>query len=491
MLSQKKAILKQINRLLLFSLLISAVWPAAASVNNSIANKLPELGASPSVIPASQEYALGRAWLAAFRQQAPISTDVNTVDYLEHLIFHLVPYATMDTYKILPVVVQSNDINAFAVPGGVVGINTGLVLHTDTEDQIASVLAHELAHLSERHFARSVQAQKNNMVPTMLAMLTGIVAIAAGEGDAGIAAITAGQAVSLQNQLKYSRQHEREADRTGIAVMADAGYQPTAAAEMFKIMLDNARLNRSKQYSFLSTHPITEARVADARNRAEELNISESTKPSNDFEFIKAAETVKQFKFPRAAIEYFSQEDGINFTAPARQYGLAIAYLEDQQATKAKLILQQLLESDPERILFWVSYGQSLAKSGHITEAINWLDQKYRYNPFNYPIAYTYAVVLEQDRQYQSAQTVLQRLSERRPFDPNVWYRLAEVSGLGQDIHGLHRARAEYFVLLGNYRSAERQLLFLLDDVNLSDNNRAVAEQRLQDIRRQQALAAF
>lgn len=490
MVRQEQPILNKAIPTLLLGLTLLTAPATHASVNNSIANKLPELGASPSVIPASQEYLLGRAWLAAFRQRAPISTDVNTIDYLEHLVFHLVPYATMDTYKVLPVVVQSDDINAFAVPGGVVGMNTGLLLHTENEAQIVSVLAHELAHLSERHFARSVQAQKNNVLPSMLALLTGIAAIAAGEGDAGIAAISVGQAAAHQNQLKYSRQHEREADRTGIAVMADAGYEPSAAADMFKIMLDSARLNRSKQYSFLSTHPVTEDRVADARNRAAELTVSETTKPSNDYAFIKAAETVKQFKHPLAAITYFSQPT-TDFSPAAQRYGLALAHLANNQAEQAKALLQTLLADDSERIIFWVSYGQSLAKAGQLSAALTWLEQKYRYNPFNFPIAYTYAQLLEQNRQYGDAQAVLSRLAKRRSNDPNIWYQLAEVSGLAQDIHSLHRARAEYFVLMGNYRSAERQLLYLLDDTSLDGTDRAVVEQRLQAIRRQQELATF
>lgn len=473
-----------------FLLLIGLALPSFASVNNTIANKLPELGASPSIIPASQEYALGRAWIAAFRQQAPISTDVNTVDYLEHLVFHLAPYATRDEYQILPVVVQSSQINAFAVPGGVVGMNTGLILKTESEDQIVSVIAHELAHLSERHFARGVLAQKNSLAPSLLALVVGIAAIAAGESDAGIAAISVGQAAAIENQLKYSRQHEREADRTGIAVMADAGFDPTAAADMFKIMLDSARLNNSSEYNFFSTHPVTEARVADARNRASELTIAESTKPSTDFEYIKAAETAKEFKYPRAAIESFSQISS-TFSEPARLYGLAIAYSLDQQADKAVKIIKQLLDADQERILLWVTYGQNLAKAGEVQAALTWLEQKYRFNPNNYPIAFTYAAALEQDRQYNAAQIVLERLANQRPDDPNIWYRLAEVSGLAQDIHSLHLARAEYFVLRGGYRTAERQLLFLLDDVNLSDNDRAVVEQRLKHFRRQQALAQF
>lgn len=466
----------KLNRLLVaLCLMLAATTSSAQPSASALSEKLPTLGAQTTIMPLSVEKNIGRAWLAAFRNRAPISQDPLIADYLEYLTYHLKSYAEMDDYQLEIIAVDSTALNAFAVPGGVLGINTGILLQAEREDQLASIIAHELAHISQRHFARG-QSQSN--VPALAGMLAGIIAIAAGAPDAGIAAITATQAASLENQLRYSRQYEREADRKGIELLADSGFDPTASPEMFKIMLNNARLNRSNAYSFLSTHPITEARIADTRNRAANLTPSKVSKPTSDYDYIRTLIKANAFKNSRKAVEYFEDQP----QSEANQFGLAQAYLNDDKPRQASKVLKSLLKTQANRIAVNVLAARAYIAQGKLDDAQRLMAEQYVYYPRSYPVLLTYAQTLEKQRNFKASQALLERLSYQRPTDPVVWEALAETAGLAGDIMQVHFARAEYFRYMGHYRAAERQLLYVLEDSSANNAEVARAEQMMADI---------
>ena len=216
-------------------------------------------------MPPAQERALGQAWLRSFRASVPLAEDPLVFEYLDNLLVELASYSDLQDKRLSLVVVNNPTINAFAVPGGVVGVHTGLMQHASTEAQLASVLTHELAHLSQRHFARSVEASRRASITTIAGLLAGIALAASSSGDAATAAIMSTQAAALDNQLRYSRVHEREADRLGMQSLVRAGYPPVAAAEMFGHMLDVSRVYGEELPEFLRTHPVTQSRISDAR----------------------------------------------------------------------------------------------------------------------------------------------------------------------------------------------------------------------------------
>ncbi len=181
------------------------------------ADDLPSLGdASSAIVSPQQEHQLGRAWLALLRSQVAQLNDPQLKDYVETSVYRLAETSQLNDRRLEFILINSPQLNAFAAPGGIVGVNGGLFLNAQTEGEYASVLAHELAHLSQRHFARGVEAQQRMQVPMMAALLAGIVIAAAGAGDAGIAAIAGTQAAAIQEQRRFSRQNEQEADRIGI-----------------------------------------------------------------------------------------------------------------------------------------------------------------------------------------------------------------------------------------------------------------------------------
>jgi predicted Zn-dependent protease len=179
--------------------------------------KLPRLGDTVSgIVSKRQEYELGRTWLKAFRSRVREHDDPLMQEYLEQLLYDLATYSDLEDPRLELVIVNNASMNAFAVPGGVVGFHTGVFAFAEKEDQMASVLAHELAHLSQRHFARGLEAQRASSMVTLAGLLGSLVLAATAGGDAGMAAITATQALAMDSRLRYSRSNEQEADRIGL-----------------------------------------------------------------------------------------------------------------------------------------------------------------------------------------------------------------------------------------------------------------------------------
>ncbi|MDB4261580.1 M48 family metalloprotease, partial [bacterium] len=213
-----------------------------ASASQSEELKLPKLGeSSTSMFSAEFEHQLGRAWLRFFRAQVPTVDDPLLFDYLENLIYKLVTHSKLEDRRIELVIVDNPTINAFAVPGGIIGIHNGLLVWAQTEDELATVLAHEVAHLSQRHFSRGVEFQKKQQPVTVAAMLASLVLMATAGSDVGMAALSATQAAAQDASLRYSRGNEQEADRVGMQTLVDAGMDPHAAPAMFERMLQASR----------------------------------------------------------------------------------------------------------------------------------------------------------------------------------------------------------------------------------------------------------
>ncbi len=466
---------------LISMLLISALLiPSPASYSAEI--EVPELGdTSSSVISREEEYELGQKILKLYRSQVPTSSDPIIYSYLENLITELAAYSELDNKSFDLIVIETPVLNAFAAPGRVVGVNTGAFLKVESEDQLASILTHELACLSQRHIARQRIAQKNATIPTMAGLLAGIVLAAAGGGDAGIAAISATQALALDNQLRYSRSFEQEADRAGIQNLVKAGRNPEAAAEMFEVMLKQYRYTR-RPPEFLSTHPVTESRIADARSRAMQYPAKEYA-DNLDFHLVSARVRLHYETTPQQAVKRFQSEiDGQSLSQEASRYGLTLALIATGETTKARKELDILLQQRPEKTIYLLAAAQLDAKEKNYTTAINSLENLLKYYPNNYAINIQLAEILMEAGEYRAGEILLNRLVRLKPKSDYAWYLLAETNGLVGNILAVHLSRAEYFILTGIYDRAELQLQNAL---RLTKDTRQVAliEQRLIDIR--------
>ncbi|TBU91906.1 M48 family metalloprotease [Phytopseudomonas dryadis] len=422
-----------------------------------MANDLPSLGdASSALVSPQQEYQLGRAWLSIVRGQVSQLSDPQLKDFVESSVYRLAETSQVQDRRLEFVLLNSPQINAFAAPGGIIGVNGGLFLHAQTEGEYASVLAHELAHLSQRHFARGLEAQQRMQLPVMAAMLAGIVAAAAGAGDAGIAAIASTQAAAIQEQRRFSRQNEQEADRIGLVNLEKAGYDPRSMPSMFERLMRQYRYDRMPP-EFLLTHPVSESRIADTRNRAEQYQAG-GTQDSLRYQLMRARVQLIYEETPGIAAKRFRAMLDENDKLEAARYGLAIAQIKGSQYDGARETLQPLLQKSPNDITYNLAQIDLDTAANRLPDAQQRIDRLLELYPNNYPLNQARIDLMLKQRRIQDAERALDALLKRRMKDPDVWYQVAEVRGLSGNTIGLHQARAEYFALVGDYNQAIDQL---------------------------------
>jgi predicted Zn-dependent protease len=438
-------------------ILVSALLGLLPTGVKAQGNNLPGFGEG-NAVSLNQEYYLGRAWLMSFRRQAPIVNDALLQDYVETLIFRLVETSQLQERRLEIVLVDNSTINAFAVPGGIVGVHTGLIAKAETEAQFSSVLAHELAHLSQRHFARGLEAQKKSSAASIAGLLGGLVAIAAGAPDAGMAGIMGGQAAAQDTSLRYSRQHEKEADRVGMQNQVAAGLDPGGAAGMFTVMQRESRSYGARPPEFLLTHPLTESRIADARNRA-------ATYPKRiyqdnpDFQLMRARTRLSFIDdHEKAVAEFRQQRSKGGKQAVSAQYGLILALTRNGEFKEARELLRPMREFAPQKIAYIVAEADIDIQAGQYDRAIGQLGESLSLNPGNHPLTMSMAQAYYDGGYFAKADKLLSRHARSHPSDANLWYMLAEVQGKAGNILGLHQSRAEYFALHGAMDRAVDQL---------------------------------
>jgi predicted Zn-dependent protease len=446
--------------------------------------KLPNLGeSSTSLFSKEFEHQLGQTWLRIFRSQAPTENDPLLFEYLENLIYELVTHSKLEDRRVELVVVNNASINAFAVPGGVIGVHNGLLLYAQTEDELATVLAHEIAHLSQRHFSRGVEFRKKQAPINLAAMLAGLVIMATAGGDAGMAAISASQALAQDSALRYSRSNEQEADRVGMQTLVDAGMDPHAAPAMFERMLQASRYTGGDRIpEFMRTHPLSENRIADTRNRARQY--PKSIRPAKlEYQLMRARVVNQLANTPEEAVLRFRGElDGNPRSIEAARYGLVIALTNAGRADEAALELDSIWSGDPDRLEYLIADAEIDMLRAQPEKAVDKLLRQLNLSPGNHPLTMTYANALMKNQEPHIAEEVLVAQGKRRPTDPGLWYLLAEVQGLSGNIIGLHQSRAEYFILNGILDQAEKQLSYALKLVKNDYLTSAKINQRLKDV---------
>lgn len=448
------------------------------------ASELPSLGdAASAVVSQEKEHRLGRAWLRALRSRTPMMTDALIQDYLESMLYRMAEHSQLQDRRLELVVIKSPALNAFAAPGGIVGVNGGLFINAHTEQEFASVIAHELAHLSQRHYSRNVEEARRKHIPSMAALLASVVIAATAGGEAGMAAITATQAAVLQGQLRFSRQNEQEADRIGLQTMVNADMNPQAMASMFERMLAAQRLYGSRPPEFLLTHPVTESRVADAQSRARQHPVG-SYQENLEYYLMRYRILLAFESSPAQAIKQFKTElDNPNpMIAKAARYALALAYKANRQEEEANQSLSPLLAQEPDRISYIVAHAEINQSPEQLPKVEQLLRKHLSIALNNHALSLALAKNLTLQKRFKEAETLLLKLGKDRPNDPNIWYEIAETQGLSGNILGVHQARAEYFILTGNMDRATEQLEFAR--LKAGDNYLLGAKisQRLKDV---------
>ncbi|MCH2567038.1 MAG: M48 family metalloprotease [Pseudomonadales bacterium] len=474
-------------------LLIISLVCSVVALAEPVERNLPDLGdRSSGIISPELEREIGQDFLRQLRRSVPYVSDPLLQDYVEHLTFRLAANSELSDKRLDLIILAGTDINAFAAPGGIVGINLGLFLHGQNEHEFAAIVAHELAHLSQRHFARQIENAEQPALINAAGLLAGIVLSATTGLDAGLAAVTTGQALALDHMLRHSRAREREADRLGISTLVRSGHDPAAMAAMFE------RLDRSHRFSgdnvpeFLRTHPVTGARIADSLNQVTRLP-RKSFAPNLDYHLMRNRVRVRtSTESPSDLVRIFTDDidryrrpsfsGHQTVLADAAQYGLSLALQKENRPVQALRQIRSLRDRYPVKISLLLAEADVLIQLQDSTQAIDLLRSGLTLSPGNYPISMTLALLLSREGFAADATDLLSPLTGERPNDIYLWYELAEIHGLADNTIAIHEARAEYFVLAGNPQQAIRQLKFALPLVVDNFQRRERIRKRILDI---------
>lgn len=446
-------------------------------------NDLPTLGdASSSLISPDMERRIGEDFLKQVRAALPTVDDPILKYYVEKQVADLAQYSELREAVLKAILIDNEQINAFAAPGGVIGINLGLMLHAQDVHEYASVIGHELAHLSQRHFARGVEAQRAQTPLALAAMVAAIMVGAIGGGDAGMAAVSGVQAATQANQLRYSRGREQEADRVGLNTVVRAGLDPQGMVRMFERMHRAYRHTR-KPPEFLLTHPLSETRIADVRSQAQQHGRKRYPR-SLDYQMMRNRARLHFADSPESMVKVFEGELREQPDDLGIQYGLALALSAAGEDVEAIALLDRILVSNPRNILYSASLAEVLIDAEKTEQAIALAERELAINPDNAPLAMLHAEALIAQGRHREAEAVLERQSVVHRDDVDVWYNLAEVSGLAGNIIGVHLARAQFFYLHAAYQRALQHLEYARR-LTSQEDEAAVArlEQRIADLR--------
>ena len=444
------------------------------------AAELPSLGdGSSAIVSKSGEQAIGRAVLKQIHSTSRTIADPVLKYHMSRHLLRLAEKAELHDVTLVPVLIDSPEINAFAVPGGVVGINLGLYAYAEDVHEYSSVVAHELAHLSQRHFARQVEAQKGLSIANIVGVLASVAIAATVSGDAGMAALMGSRTAAEDNVLRYSRAREQEADRVGLATLARAGYDPLGQARMFERMQRNFRFVK-RPPEFLLTHPLSETRIADARNQASEYDVVPAV-PSTDYQMMRARAKAYFAESPqRAVLEANARKRDDVVT----RYARLVAYGMNDQHERAMALGRQVLEEVPDSLLVAATYAEVLIEAGEFDQAVRFVESQLALTPDNPALTMMYARALNGLERYDETVRVLRRHTRLDWNDVDAWFLLAETAGLAGDIVEVHRARAEYFTLHGAYSKAIQHLEYARRQLFDSQTSlHAAVTQRIQDLR--------
>jgi predicted Zn-dependent protease len=463
--------------LLLFVLFFSSYFHSVIEED-----PLPVLGDySSASISLSGEYNLGRLWLAMYRGSTKEHSDPLMRTYLEDLIYRLSETSEVRDRRFEFIILEDKTINAFAAPGGIIGINLGMFLNTEREGEMASVMCHELAHLSQRHFARS---QNRNSPLANALMILGSIAVAAASRNPE--AILIAPAAMQQMSINYTRSNEKEADRIGFNNLVKAGFDPNDMTMMFQRMQDRYQNEDSEQFSYLMTHPLPSERLTDMRIRSDGLkkNSKNSFRDNMDFYLMQKRAQVWAEKDTKKLIKIFkknlkSQNRNI---LVSNKYGLSLAYKKNKDFEKGFSILRELIKEIPNNLVLESSLMELHLAAGNYYEAISLGKNILEIHENNYSASMLLADAYIENEQSEIAEKLLKYLAKDRQTDPNVWFKLAEAQGLSGNILELHRSRAEFFILTGRHDAAVFQLK---EALSLSQNLFEIREsiiRRLEEI---------
>lgn len=446
---------------------------------------LPDLGdASSSVLSPQMERKIGESVMRDIRFNHPNYVDDPEInEYLNSLGYRLLAAVQGGRMDFEFFAVREPSINAFAFPGGFVGVHTGLISAADNESEVASVLAHEIAHVTQRHIARLFGAQQQMQLPTMIAMAAAILA-ARSRPDLAGGAVMAAQGVAVQGQLGYSRDFEREADRLGFQTLQAAGFDVRAMPAFFEKLQRFTRVtDDGKAPGYLRSHPLTADRIADAQNRSQNAPYRQYA-DSLEFHLVRAklrAETGEA----RAALTYFRSalEDRRFANETAARYGLVTALLRNRQAAEAKAELAPIRASAAKSAMLDSLAARVLQAAGEPDAALSLIKEAIGRNPHYRPLVYAHiGALLDSKRNAEALEVVNEQLRLTPRSAQLRGWQAKTYAALGKRLQQ-HQAQAEVYLLQGSLPAAVEQLQLAQSAADGNFYELSVVDARLKELR--------
>ena len=448
---------------------------------------LPELGSpANAAISIDDEYHAGLAYVAEIRKSGVILTDPEISQYAQEIGHSLSSHAEEGQHQFYYFVIREPDVNAFAIPGGFVAIHSGLILATRNENELAGVLAHETAHVTQRHLVRQLMDQSHEGLLASAAMLAAVLLGAtAGRGspDAIEGAILAGQSAMIQHQINYTRSSEFEADRIGIGTMAEAGYDPLGVATFFDYMgRTGPEPSRINAVQFLIDHPIFSDRVAEAQDRANQIG---RIHHEDSLSYLLIRERLRTIAGdPQQALQYYNNllKNGGGKTIQER-YGRAVAQIGVRNPAAAIPELQALVQEYPKVTQFYGALGQAYMANNQPKESAAVLEQAMILFPRNTAITIRLAETLMHSGDNKRAHMVLLDLFNNVEPTPDQTRLIAKAASTAGDFADSYSYMAEFYLMTGNLQMAINQLQLALTLPGLDAVQRARYSARLEEVR--------
>ena len=460
---------------------------AIASSAMALADDLPDLGESArSDLSPQLERRLGESIMNDIRQREPSYVDDPEInDYLNRLGRRLVEASQNPTGDFHFFAIRDNTVNAFAMFGGFIGVNTGTLLTAQSESELAGVMAHEIAHVTQNHLARQIAKEKQTTIPSMVAMALGILA-ARSNSSVAAATVMGAQASVVQAQLAYTREFEREADRMGYQSLDKAGFDVRAMGSFFERLQKAGRLYENNAPVYLRSHPLTVERISDMQNRAQDSPYRQIVS-GLDFYLVRA-KLRAQMGTPREAVNEFEAQlkEKKYASLAATRYGLAFALMKakDVPAARREMELLQSLKVDSPIISDLAA--EIRASLGDLPAAQTIYRDALQRFPQAKSLVYGYAESLYSGRQYDQGLQFIESQLQLNSVDYTLYGLQAKTyAALGKRLLQ-HRAQAEFYLLQGRIGAAVEQLQFAQHETDGNFYEQSAVDARLRELRKLQ-----
>jgi predicted Zn-dependent protease len=454
----KKIRIDNFKKVLTFLVLLPTLTFAAGN------SDLPDFGDSAgSVVSPEFERRLGKMFLNQVRHFEEVISDPEVESYIKSIGYQLASHSDNTTQPFTFFVVKNPGINAFAGPGGMIGINSGVILNSSNESELAAVMAHEIAHVTQRHLARMFERASRLSLPTAVAMV-GAIVVTVLNPEAGVAAITGISGLSAQTSVNFTRSNEEEADRVGIQTLARAGFNPRGMPAFFETLQRLSRYSQHAAPEFLRSHPLTTSRISDSIARAESYPEKVFTN-THTYELIRYKLLAGSFESATKATaqlrdELNKHEGTAKEKLPVR-YGLAYAYILDNDFKRAKQQTDILLKDNPDNVAYLLLAAKLHSGQSHYDTAFKIYNKAYELFPDYKPVMMDYSRALLDVKKAKEARDLLKKYERFYTHDLNTYSLLGQAEAmLGNEIETAF-IQAEYYYLAANTQLAIDKLKFI------------------------------